>query len=344
MRKPLRFAAVVIALGIVTACGSSNENAGQQSDSIDTNAADRDCPLGRKHGQCLTLVPSNLPADICDTPGTKDFTGGYLDPTHPDAMIEQAGGPTIYLYKFANVSGDITDYGITTAIVATNSMKLGSYTSYPFGTSDGQGSNGAYPHCGGGGAGYGTEGGPTGGGPAYGSETATPLLPGSRGGDGNSADLVAGGGYGGSAIQLVSCGALQIDGSVTVNGGDGNFGRGTGGPGGGGGGSGGTILIEAASVTTAAGGGLSANGGNGGGGDLGFGGKGGTVDSPPGASVCGYDDIDMGPPYYVTGNGAGGAVGRIRINVAAGTQPQLLGSMSPAPSIGAVSTHQGAPS
>jgi len=343
MRKPLSFTAIVIALGIVTACSSSNENVGQQSDGIDTNAADCTCPLGRKHGGCLTLTPSNLPADICDTPGTKDFTGGRLDPNHPDAMIDQPGASPIFLYKFANVSGDIDYVSDGTVIVATNSMRVGSLTwivSPPGSIRGGEGHDGASPHCGGGGAGHGTEGGPAGGGPAYGSETCIPLVGGSHGGWGLGSDSYqrAEGGYGGPAVQLVSCGTLLIEGAINADGQKGAPAFGGGGPGGGGGGSGGTILIEAARVTTTSNSHLSANGGDGGGGDVAPGGTGGTATSAPGASVCGYDD-PYNFPGYQTGSGAGGAVGRIRINVAAGTQPQLLGSVSPVASVGTVATH-----
>ncbi|WP_394848110.1 hypothetical protein LZC95_11675 [Pendulispora brunnea] len=389
----LAVGAGVVAWAIVSACTSSNdENKGQQADRAHTsdaaldsgatmdapatvdasNASDasdagteepcdagRECPLGCRAGRCLVLTPSNLPPDICDTPGTKDFTGGDLR-WDPDAIIHQIGGPDIYLYKFAHVSGDLSGFfPRITAIVATDSMQLGSAPSAPTNMGLGEAGEQAAWNCGAGGAGYGTPGGPqvTYNGtfidPAHGSETAIPLLLGRSGGTARDIDnvLPALGGSGGSALQLVSCGTLTITGHLSVDG----FApeRGSRLAAGGGGGSGGTLLIEAASVRAAPSSSLSSNGGAGGpglardgdrpGGVTVPGGAGGTATSPPGADTCGTGEelpgSYPGGRILACGAGAGGAVGRIRINVAAGTQPELLGRASPAPSIGTIATH-----
>ncbi|WP_394837596.1 hypothetical protein LVJ94_11875 [Pendulispora rubella] len=388
MRHAFAIGAATLAWVVVAACSSSNdENNGQQSDRTNTSDASLDgrvatdapatsdasdgdvvhasdaaveepcdagmeCPLGCRAGRCLVLTPSNLPPDICDTPGTKDFTGGRL-PDEPDAVIHQIEGPDIYLYKFANVSGDFNRQNV--AIVATKSMRLGSSPSggdyYLPPSHPGKGKQVDWT-CGGGGGGHGTPGGPhvtshgTYTAQAYGSETGIPLLPGAEGA--MTVDYEQGGGipggYGGRALQLVSCGTLTITGHVSADGLAPELGSWR--TSGGGGGSGGTIVIEAASISVSASGSVTSNGGPGLGGMSrdGFipGGAGGTANSPPAASTCGTGELawtDAGMQFFDVGAGAGGAVGRIRINVRAGTQPELLGSVSPLPSIGAVATH-----
>ncbi|WP_394848109.1 hypothetical protein LZC95_11670 [Pendulispora brunnea] len=384
MRHAFAIGAAAIAWAVVAACSSSGEeNNGQQSGpshasdaaphddaSLDgeapvdaggtTDAAEAgseepcdagmDCPLGCRAGRCLVLTPSNLPPDICDTPGTKDFTGGEL-PSEPDARIHQVNGPDIFLYKFGNVSGDIRASG-NVAIVATQSMRLGSVPSdgyYHFDPAHpGSGKQVAWA-CGGGGGGHGTPGGPhqTPQGAytaeAYGSETGIPLLPGAEGATTVDVERTFStpGGLGGRALQLVSCGTLTITGNVSADG-FAPYQGGSGRTAGAGGGSGGTLLIEAASVSVASSGSVTSNGGAGIGGWSGVPGAGGTRTSPPGSSTCGTGELmlDAGfPGLYDLGSGAGGAVGRIRINVRAGTQPELLGNVSPVPSMGTVATH-----
>ena len=127
---------------------------------------------------------------------------------------------------------------------------------------------------GGGGGGFATLGGTTtfgtAGGLAYGSAGLTPLIGGSRGGYGGmppSLLFSTPGGGGGGALELVSCGLLQVgpQGIVDASGGGGNLSSAAAshaqGVGGGGGGSGGGILIEAATVSVA--GTIAANGGGG---------------------------------------------------------------------------------
>ncbi|WP_394834436.1 hypothetical protein LVJ94_48845 [Pendulispora rubella] len=372
MKRRFVIGGVVVTWAFVMACGSSSES-GKDTRGLDegrvdasneggpspdaSGPGDASSPDGSSPSDAAipdtsppdasrgVLTPSNLPANICDTPGTKDFAGGQL-PVQCDAVIPQNGGPDICLFKFANVSGDISasDPNEVIAVVATNSMQLGSYwvpqALRAFGESNPKPALGGY--CGGGGAGHGTAAAGSSGGVAYGSETASPLLPGASGAYALSVEGSGGessyGGPGASAVQFVSCGTLSITGSITADGSDGYNGGTPGARGGGGGGSGGTILIEALRVSATASSVLRANGGNGGGG-LGYsGGAGGTATSPPGPATCGEDQPGTYPPY-TTGGGGGGAVGRIRINVAQGTQPELLGSMSPAPSIGTVKTH-----
>ncbi|WP_394837597.1 hypothetical protein [Pendulispora rubella] len=325
MVKSFFLGGTLLTLGLVSACSASSESgegasAEARSDALATVAA--------------TLTPSNLPADACNTPGAKDFTGGRL-PEACDAVVHQTGAPDICVYKFANVSGNIergnVEYELI-AVVATHAMQLGSYTvPFAFGQREGQGwGQSGQPFCGGSGGGYGTAGGGPAGGAAFGAETAIPLHTGGYGGfgEGGGGSPQVAGGMGASAVQFVSCGELTITGSVLANGERGGMG-GPGGAGGGGGGAGGTILIEATKVTAQAGSVLQANGGDGGAGGSGAGASGGTSSSAPGAATCGDP----------SGGGAGGAVGRIRINVAAGTQPELLGTVSPAPSIGTIATH-----
>lgn len=188
------------------------------------------------------------------------------------------------------------------------------------------------------------------GGASYGTPEATPLVGGAAGGG-----LGRPGGGGGGALQLVSCGTIEIGSSGRVVSGGGG---GLGGVGtwhclhsGGGGGSGGTILVEAASVTVAAGAAILANGGGGGSGG-GFGNQLGEIDGNPGANGSesagpapggagtlggvttrgapggnggadgvppqSYGDL-TGGPYGAGRGGAGGAVGRVRINTVGGT-------------------------
>ncbi|WP_394848111.1 hypothetical protein LZC95_11680 [Pendulispora brunnea] len=321
MVKSFFLGGALLALGLVSACGapSESERTGSRSDALTSVAA--------------TLTPSNLPADTCDTPGTRDFTGGRL-PEACDAVVHQNGAPDICVYKFAHVAGDIErgnyEYELI-AVVATHSMQLGSYTvPFAFGQREGLGwGQRGEMFCGGSGGGYGTAGGGPGGGAAFGAETAIPLHTGGYGGYacGDGCQYIVDGGKGASAVQFVSCGTMEISGSIVADGEQGGFGMAAG-AGGGGGGAGGTILIEAAQVTARTGSVLRANGGEGGWSRTGgTGASGGSAGSPPGAATCG------------PGGGAGGAVGRIRINVPAGTQPELLGNVSPAPSIGVVSTH-----
>jgi hypothetical protein len=113
----------------------------------------------------------------------------------------------------------------------------GSYAATP-----GQGPGGGYPGTTsgqyGGAGGYATQGARTGstgadGGPAYGSRILVPLLGGSGGGGTASTDTGDGqnGGGGGGAILIASSGNIDLDGSISANGGRGylNGGAGSGG-------------------------------------------------------------------------------------------------------------------
>jgi hypothetical protein len=114
-------------------------------------------------------------------------------------------------------------------------------------------------YCGGGGGhgGYGALGNASGanGGGTYATQTAPTAL---GSGGGNNASAI--GGYGGGAFQLNVTGTLQVDGRISVNGGNGSMSGGNGG--GGGGGSGGSIYIPFCAALTGSGS-ITADGGNG---------------------------------------------------------------------------------
>jgi hypothetical protein len=212
---------------------------------------------------------------------------------------------------------------------------------------------------GGGGRGGGTATGGAAGQPA-GSPQLVPLIGGCSGGHGG-AGLGAGGipGAAGGAFQCSASGTLRIATTVGAPGQAGRRGNGGGGsglPGGGGAGagSGGGLLFEgqAVQVTNAAL--LTANGGGGGEGggtnNSGIDGQPGSITSaapaqggnadPPnfpgfgGNGGAGTTAAQNGQPTRVTpggGGGGGGAVGRIRINAAAGGCTINAGVLSPPP-------------
>ncbi|WP_394833866.1 hypothetical protein [Pendulispora rubella] len=288
---------------------------------------------------------SNLPADICSTPGTKDFnvaagTSAMLGDEVPcDAIVSQGDGlHDICVYKFSKVTvaGFLALQGASrpdpfsspppstraVAIVATTSFTVegagaihaqGDGERNGAGAPDGSGGGG---YLTGSGAGHVTEGAPggRGGAPgaAYGPTSGAQLVGGSGGGEGHDGfDRGGEGGRGGGAVQIASCGTLHLAGSIAASGGDGWSGgskSGAGASGGGGGGSGGTVVVEAAEVTGS--GRLSAIGGNGGLGGCVVG-PGGTFDGcgPAGAGGTGARAPQAGGPGTVTGSGYAGGDG-----------------------------------
>ncbi|MFC1639038.1 beta strand repeat-containing protein, partial [Patescibacteria group bacterium] len=122
---------------------------------------------------------------------------------------------------------------------------------YDYGT--GASSSAGY-YQGSGGAGHGGKGGSatTAGGTTYGSVKQPSLL--GSGAGSNSSHASGTGAYGGGAVKIVATGTVDIDGTISANGGNG--------PGGGGGGSGGSVWIDA-DVLTGTSGTITANGGNG---------------------------------------------------------------------------------
>jgi len=410
---------IAVSFIAVSACSSndvdpSNHSIRSDGEGIDGSpAANPSDPAQKDTGASAaasgaTLVPSNLPADTCETPATKDLViDTWLNTYQCDATIVQGGGaPDICVLKGNNVAIHWTSEQTVPlpafAIVATNQMTVDGTidfaaqvrnTSASIVYDDGPGApdpRGEGPGELGSGAGYGTAGAPDGaggaGGLAYGNETGTPLVGGARGGSPWTVDsVIALGGGGGGALQLVACHQLTItsQGAINAGGGGGSHGTkvtsgpySTGAPGGGGG-SGGTILLEAAQMTIA--GGLAANGGSGGGGGGAFtnwvridcdsgwvgapggmgtspasggaagnggigggqGGQGGSATSAPTAGAVGGDCFYGGDGARGGGlGGSGGAVGRIRLNVPAGSAPNTTGAIiSPAASIGTVATH-----
>jgi len=342
----------------------------QEGDVAEHGAAlSQDCPTA----PAPRLTPSNLPANICDTPGASalDVPDGpyvYLDGNVPcDAVVAQANGlPNICVRKFSNVSihggwkvGGGAPAGHVLAIVATGSFTLdanGTIDTQPpqpqgpgFPNGTGAGQNGALGG-GGGGAGYVTAGAAGAGassdggaaGSAYGPTTGTQLVPGSRGGDGVGKYGLAGpGGWGGGALQLVACGTMNLSGSVSTKGTAGSSGADHTmmGDSGAGGGSGGTLLVEAAAVT-GSGGRLLSVGGNGGDGGCAY--SGGLAAITAGSGGAG--GTGSSPPQPGTsvsncsGGGGGGSVGRILIDVPQGTPVPAIASDPPA-TLGTVATH-----
>ncbi len=216
------------------------------------------------------IVPSNLPADICDTPATKDVVlqGYAFDYSTCDANIVQGNGaPDICVVK----GNDVTIHqlvGIGTpplraiAVVATNALTVDGLVdvgAQPYNTGN------ATVNLPGSGAASGT---------SDGNGTGVPLMGGVSGAWGGNDGRGQGGsgGGGGGAVQLVACKQLTLTSNARINAGGGGGSAGeqvTSGPSfsggaGGGGGDGGMILLEAAQMTLA--GGLAANGGGGGGG------------------------------------------------------------------------------
>ncbi|WP_394849333.1 hypothetical protein LZC95_18030 [Pendulispora brunnea] len=357
--------------------------------------AGNDCAATPDARPASRVTPSNLPSDICDVPGTDALvvpagTTMLLDPSGAcDALVPQGEGlPSICVRKYASVSVEGTlslrasaPGSPAMAIVATDGFTLAAG-----GIIDGSGGGSAQEapaapdrrgtgymgplSSGGGGAGHVTLGGGTGScmpdmpnhcsGIAYGPTTGAALVsgaPGASGSDGSYAPAKGGApGRGGGAVQLVSCGALHLAGSISVSGAPGGKGDNFIEPpheyphpspyeaaaGGGGGGSGGTLVIEAARITTS-GASLRAVGGAGGnGGDTwrvtppyggagAAGGAGGTGASPPGEGGA-------GDSRNYAGGGGGGSVGRIIVNVPADASVPDIASDPPA-SIGVIATH-----
>ncbi|WP_394839594.1 hypothetical protein LVJ94_22165 [Pendulispora rubella] len=386
----MRFIPAVFALSAFTlaACASNS------SPDSDHAAVSGDATSETELACSKTVVPSNLPANLCDTPAANDLTlEEWLDTTKCDAVVGQgAGAPEICvrigrnvnIQRFIPLSPGGPYQARAIAVVATNDMTVdGPVSVAAFESNDGSmfydesGPGAPDPRGAGGSAGGGghvTAGGGSNGGPAYGSDTAIPLVGGSRGGSTYIGVPGGTGGGGGGAVQLVACHRLTVTANATIDaGGGGGQAGGFGTPpelsggAGGGGGSGGTILLEAARMNIK--GALGANGGGGGGGGGssspptgicdsggpgtrgtvttspasggspaggGGGGQGGTGTSPPAAGSPSQCDLSRpaGP------GGGGGAVGRIRLNVLAGTQPDIAGAVfSPGPSIGTVATH-----
>ncbi|WP_394820582.1 hypothetical protein [Pendulispora albinea] len=343
------------------------DDASAQNDAISENDAGSESDAGTEvdagpldggdvdAGPPGTLTPSNLPPDICDTPGTKDLTIAPSDNRGfgigCDAIIPQGNGlPDICMYKYANVTiaGKALalnfDKKAAVAIVATNAftvtntgvIEASGETHY----TPRNGAGGPDPRGeargGRGGAGHVTPGaGGTSGGAAYAS-TGNQLVAGARGGPGWAPtgsgwpDNTVPGGFAGGALQLVSCGRLEVHGTIRVNG---SYGvsviRGSGG----GGGSGGTLLLEGAQIVTE-GARLEALGGGGGsgGGTNCPGGNGGTGSTPP---KDGHSGEGCWPGSAA---GSGGSIGRISMNLPAGTPPPPVNADPPV-LFGVVGTH-----
>ncbi len=314
------------------------------------------CWAGCAGTECLTLEPTNLPADICATPSGRDLSLGVgaslvidtSDDAQCDMVVTQAGGPEICLKRYAMVfvgEGSVlrTAAGATRAlaIVATNRMQLeGTIDASAVGAStgagsvdDGEGTAASEVGDGGGGGGFATAGasggggGGVAGGDAHGAADLVPLVGGSSGGDGSppgGTPSAALGGGGGGALQLVACGILDFRSTATLRSGGGG---GEGGPagagafegaGGGGGGSGGAILVEAGTLMFQ--GTIVANGGGGGGGAQ-TGGSGGT-DGADGRTSFGMGGAGEG---MAGAGGAGGADALAPVNGSVATATTLWG-------------------
>jgi hypothetical protein len=143
------------------------------------------------------------------------------------------------------------------------------------------------------------------GGVTYGLQTS----PTSLGSGGGNYSPYSPGGAGGGAIQLTVSGALQMDGRISANGGNGS---GLGG----GGGSGGGILINAGSLSGA--GIISANGGSGVD-SIGGGGGGGRI-----AIFAGANSFSGSVNAFGGGGANWGGAGTVLIQAAAGGQNQII--------------------
>lgn len=362
----------------------------------DSSMCDAGCDAST--ATCFTLVPSNLPDTVCDSPGVTNLRPEagetvVIDTSSNaacDLVADQQDGPGVCVQLYGIVEIPDTAEIIVTgdrplALVGTDVFTIdGLIDASANGAAAGAGSDDAGVggagglREGGGGGGHATDGDeggtPTqasGGGGAAGPTTGTaelvPLVGGSRGGIGVGAGAVAtsAGGGGGGAVQLVSCTTMTIRPTavIDVGGGGGAGGAGTQvveAAGGGGGGSGGAVLIEAGMVTIS--GTVVGNGGGGGGGGAagavavgpsgeagedapramaqaiggqggvnasGDGGAGGT-DTAPGAGAGALDTTSGS-------GGAGGASGRIRINVRPNATAEMASSvMSPVATTGEI--------
>jgi hypothetical protein len=299
------------------------------------------CLLGCSGPVCARITPSNLPADVCDTPGTATLAETGVNNVDTgarcDLVVPQSGGaPEICVRKYENV----LSFGLmhvtgprALAIVATTSMTVDGYldaaahfelpgpgASDPLGAAAGEAAGGGFST-----AGAATAGTSTGGGPTYGTVDAIPLRAGAKGA---AAGIRSGsrglGGAGGGALHLVACGTLTFPdvgtSAILVTGGSGRGGAGAishAGEGGGGGGSGGTILIEAAKVVLAPRSGNNAPPGMVAGGGGGGGGGGYSQDGADGDYASG----GTGAP--LAGTGGGGGTGPAYPPVAGGTGATL---------------------
>lgn len=237
----------------------------------------------------------------------------------------------------------------------------------------GTGAGNAKGWAGGGGGGFGTAGGRggTGGNPTVqggsaggvsGTSELVPLRGGCPGGRDNTASSDYAPGAGGGAIQIVSGSKIELGdgGFVVANGsGGGKFKGlailceiGTPCDHGDGGGAGGGILLEAPVVTISALAGVVANGGGGGCNVNGAGASGGLSATPAVGSQCSQDSAKggtggtgaiaaqnggNGASTAPVGGGGGGGAGRVRVNLAAGTQFAPVGVVSGAKTTGVVS-------
>jgi len=223
-----------------------------------------------------------------------------------------------------SVAGNLT-------IQAGGTLKLDGL-GYAAGSGSGAGQiyfNGNYYFCGGGGhGGYGAAASVTNatGGSAYDSLTA-PTLPGSGGGNNSTFSPVSIGGAGGGALQLTVAGTLQVDGTLTANGGNGSGVAG-------GGGAGGSIYVNAGAL--AGSGGITVNGGNGAG-SFGGGGGGGRI------VIVAGTDLFTGNLAATGGGGANyGGAGTIYLATGGAAPELLLDNASRAGAITPLQAAQGA--
>jgi len=170
--------------------------------------------------------------------------------------------------------------------------------------------SGGYYYCGGGGhGGYGAAAAVTNatGGSTYDSQTA-PTLFGSGGGNNSTFSPISIGGAGGGALQLTVAGNLQVDGTMSANGGNGVGVAG-------GGGAGGSLYLNAA--TLAGSGNINANGGNGAA-SLGGGGGGGRI------AIIAGTNLFTGSIAAVGGGGANWGGGGTIYLQSVGSPTQLI--------------------
>jgi hypothetical protein len=313
---------------------------------LTTTTCDGWCEMGSSNATCVTLAPSNLPADSCASTTTAAFrrgdhvvidttlcSGGEILPQSPGTN----GPPSICVYVYRDFridqGGVVTAQGGNAlAIVGVKTMRIdGTIDVGAVGSKAGPGAvNGGVgagkpadkPVVGGGGAGFGTNG-PLGSpgsvaapGIAYGSPTMTPLWGGSVGGRGGVDALCpvcgpsSAGGGGGGAVQIVACNALEVGDNARLLA---NAGGGAGGlaslavaNGSGGGGGGSGGGILVEAERLSLGGGIVVAANGGGGGGGGQGPPQGTSGEPGEDGRVGSDVAKGGPGQDPAGTGGDG--------------------------------------
>lgn len=350
-----------------TFCGASSDCMGANAGAACTGS--EVCCHGSCAMSCVgILAPSNLDPVSCEYPAATDLVVANgqvvtIDTSGPCSEVRvQSGAPDLCVLRYGQItiSGTLKAQGSRAlALLATGNLLVdGTVDVSAIG-----GGAGASTTVGGG---FGTAGGS--GAPAFGNATLVPLTGGSPGTTVGGA-YCGNGGRAGGGLELVACGAVTISGLVSA-GGAGGAGSGGGvlvegsavtitgsifanGGGGGGGGFESNVEIfplmgsggaQATLSTAAAPGGMGAFSDCEG--QSGLGGDGGAATLPTDGHAA-SPDCGSGLPNQCgfgctvgcgscTPGGAGGAVGRIRVNDSTGSPAIGAGTFSPTPTSGGI--------